>query len=66
MNKIIYDYNKDRSKNTIITENDSKFSLCLYSADRVIMTSENLQDVVDFANNKSNETMKNLYQNRGK
>lgn len=57
----MFDYNKDRSKNTIITEQNGVFSLCLYRETQVIYSSSSLQDVLDFAKDKTNEDFLNLW-----
>jgi hypothetical protein len=57
----MFEYNRNRSKNTIITENNSIFSLCLYRETQVLYSSISLQDVLDFAMNKTNEEFKLLW-----
>lgn len=57
----MFDYNKNRSKNTIITEQNGVFLLCLYRETQVIYSSSSLQDVLDFAMNKTNEYFLNLW-----
>jgi len=61
---IMFDYNKNRSKNTIITEQNGVFSLCLYRESQVLYSSNSLQDVLDFAMNKTNEYFLNLWRSK--
>lgn len=57
----MFDYNKNRSKNTIITEANGVYNLCLYRETQVIYFSASLQDILDFAMNKTNEEMIKIY-----
>ena len=56
----MFEYNKDRSKNTIITEQNGIYNLCLYRESQVLF-SGSLQDVLDFAKDKTNEEFLNLW-----
>ena len=56
-------YNKNRSKNTIIMQENGVYSLCLYRETQTIYQSADFQDVLDFAINKTNEEMIELYKN---
>lgn len=57
----MFEYNKNRSKNTIITEKEGVYSLCLYRESQVLYISNSLQDVLDFAKDKTNEYFLNLW-----
>ena len=59
----MFEYNKNRSKNTIITEENGVYSLCLYRESQVLF-SGSLQDVFDFAKDKSNEQFLNLWRSK--
>lgn len=58
---IIENYNKNRSKNTIIILKSGIYSLCLYKETQKIMQSAHLSDILNFAKDKSNEEMIKLY-----
>lgn len=60
----MFEYNKNRSKNTIITEHDGVFSLCLYRESQVLYSSKSLQDVLNFAKDKTNEEFLNLWRSK--
>lgn len=57
----MFEYNKNRSKNTIITELNGVYNLCLYRESQVLYSSNSLQDVLDFAEDKTNEYFLNLW-----